>query len=290
MPPSPDVVKTMPAHGPLQQYRLAAPVTFTCSRCGADKTSRLVTVVDGHDDRLLCNGCYGRLLSLWEVKAGDLPDEDRDDAILELLDREVTPEQVARAQARLAADAEHRQLSPAAQKMLATAEAVTTALRTTTGLDWSAAVIGLCKAVEVEVARRLAEPLRSATRGLDLTEDLADKDLRRLARYCAGQTPAPPELGTMAYVLGVAAGSRRRAGTSPLLQALAGLASGWKDGQWVVAADGLAPAARDLGTRYRNPAAHTAVLTEDDYAGCLRLVQGADGLLARLARATVPRA
>jgi hypothetical protein len=76
-----DVVKTMPARGPLQQYRLAATVTFGCSRCGTDKTSRLVTVVDGHDDRLLCNGCYGRLLSRWEVKAGDLPDEDRDDAM-----------------------------------------------------------------------------------------------------------------------------------------------------------------------------------------------------------------
>jgi hypothetical protein len=48
------------------------PTNFTCWRCGSTKTSKLVTVVDTDRQRLLCNGCYGQLLSLWEIKSGDL--------------------------------------------------------------------------------------------------------------------------------------------------------------------------------------------------------------------------
>jgi hypothetical protein len=227
------------------------------------------------------------LLSLWEIKAGDLRDGERDAAILSLLDKAVTSQQVADAQARLAEEVIHRQLSPAAQQMLATAEAVIGVLRTATGLDWSAAVIGLCKAVEIEVVRRVAEPLAQLVQGRDLTPDLADKDLTRLAKYCAGRAPAP-ELGSLSYMLEVAARSQRRAATSPLLRALTELVSGWTHGAWVVAVDGLAAQANEVAREFRNPAAHTSVLTEADFDRCRALVQGDDGLLAQLVRSTTP--
>lgn len=143
-------VRTYDPRGPLQQHRLPALHTFTCWRCGTTKTSKLVTVVDTDPQRLLCNGCYGRLLSLWEIKAGDLPDDDRDRAVLELLAKSVPADQVAAARRRLQDQAAvYSSVSEQAQLMLATADAVSAALRHTSGLDWSAAVICLCKAVEL---------------------------------------------------------------------------------------------------------------------------------------------
>jgi hypothetical protein len=162
------VAKTYRPRGPLQQHRLASATSFSCSRCGTAKTSRLITTIDGDWDRLLCNGCYGRLLSIWEIKAGALADEDRDTALLETLTGGVPADAVARAQTRLlAAGNQHAQLSDEAQRMLATGYAVTTALRAATRLDWSVAVIALCKAVErgqyVESLNRSERSLPAAT-------------------------------------------------------------------------------------------------------------------------------
>ncbi|NEM08835.1 hypothetical protein [Geodermatophilus normandii] len=241
--------------------------------------------MDGRRNQLLCNGCYGRVLSLWEVKAGEFPDAERDDAIVNLLSASVTAEQIGWARERLAAAKLFNELSPQAQQMLATAEAVTGVLKTATGLDWSAAVIGLCKAVESEIAIRLIEPLRRATTGIDLAADLADKDLSRVARYCAGLAPAP-ELGSLAHTLGAAARSRRRVTTSPLLKVLHDMVAAWPDGRWILATDGLMYAASRLGKEFRNPAAHTGVLSEDDYEQCRLAVQGEGGLLSRLVTAT----
>jgi transcription elongation factor Elf1 len=61
-PPS-KTVKTYPPKGNLQQFRLEQPHEFQCARCGGTKKSRLVTVKDGDWARLLCNGCYGYVLS-----------------------------------------------------------------------------------------------------------------------------------------------------------------------------------------------------------------------------------
>src|SRR5271166_3574973 len=69
MPPVP-AIKTYPPRGPLQQFRLERAVPFTCFRCGQDKKSKLQSVYDGDWSRTLCNGCYGRLLSIYEVQAG----------------------------------------------------------------------------------------------------------------------------------------------------------------------------------------------------------------------------
>ena len=64
-----DVIKVYPARGPLQQYRVRAATAFRCFRCGRAKISKLVTVFAGDWAQLLCNGCYGWLLSVYNVKA-----------------------------------------------------------------------------------------------------------------------------------------------------------------------------------------------------------------------------
>lgn len=55
--------KVYPPRGNLQQYRLAKTRTFTCNRCKKEKTSKLVATQDSEEDALMCNGCYGELLS-----------------------------------------------------------------------------------------------------------------------------------------------------------------------------------------------------------------------------------
>ena len=212
-----EVVKTYPQRGPLQQYRLTASTSFPCSRCGTSKTSKLVSTIQADWDRLLCNGCYGYLLSIWDIKAGSQEDESRDAALLQKLASAVPASEVARAQSRLIASApQAAQLTEAAQRMLATAHAVTATLRRATGLDWSVAIIGLCKAVEVEAIHRIAEPLRLVASGQDMSVEAKDHDFARVARYCEGKANAP-ELGSLAHFLRTATNSKRRAETSVLV-------------------------------------------------------------------------
>ena len=212
-----EVVKTYPQRGPLQQYRLAASTSFLCSRCGTSKTSKLVSTIQVDWDRLLCNGCYGFLLSIWEIKAGSLEGESRDAALLQMLASAVPASEVVRTRSRLIASTpQAAQLTEAAQRMLATAHAVTAPLRRATGLDWSVAIIGLCKAVEVEAIHRIAEPLRLVASGQDMSVEAKDHDFARVARYCEGKANAP-ELGSLAHFLRTATNSKRRAETSVLV-------------------------------------------------------------------------
>jgi hypothetical protein len=76
MEPVPSIVtKTYPRRGPLQQFRFAESTSFKCFRCGQTKVSKLLTVYRQDWLRKLCNGCYGRLLSLYEIKAGTSKDD-----------------------------------------------------------------------------------------------------------------------------------------------------------------------------------------------------------------------
>jgi len=58
-----DVVKTYAAKGSLQQFRLSKATPFDCGVCGKSKKAKLVTVRDGNWDEVICNGCYGQMLS-----------------------------------------------------------------------------------------------------------------------------------------------------------------------------------------------------------------------------------
>ena len=71
------ITKTYPQRGPLQQVRRTVATTFDCIRCGASKKSKLVVVYGGDKSKLLCNGCYGELLSLHDIKAGTAAEDKR---------------------------------------------------------------------------------------------------------------------------------------------------------------------------------------------------------------------
>lgn len=156
---------------------------------------------------------------------------------------------------------------------LHTADTLAEALREY-DLDWSPAVIMLCKAFEKETNVRLLIPLREKTSGRDLKADISDEDLGRIARFCsaAGQ---PPELGTLGHFLNTAIHSKRRRASSILLQSFYELVSGWPRSQWLVDKLGLAAALKKLTKEFRNPAAHIEKLEERDFDNCRNFVREA---------------
>src|SRR5260370_21823399 len=146
------VTKHYPPRGPLQQFRFEASTAFNCFRCGASKKSKLITVYNGDWSKRLCNGCYGRLLSLYEIKAGTTPDDERAETLAATLLSMVSTEEERQAE-RLFRTAEKKaeRLSAVAVRFIATAEHVAGQLQADPQLEWSPAVISLCKAVEVHV-------------------------------------------------------------------------------------------------------------------------------------------
>src|SRR6266545_4368953 len=139
-----EIVKTYPRRGPLQQYRAAQSTAFVCSRCTQAKVSKLVATVRDDDGELLCNGCYGYLLSVWDVRVGQQEDAQRDEALTRLLGEAVSAAAIEHGRTLLLArDTRATALSSLAQTALATAEAIGAGMVTwkPTDLDWSAAII-----------------------------------------------------------------------------------------------------------------------------------------------------
>ena len=285
IPPRYSVVKTYPPRGSIQQFRLAEVCAFICFRCGREKKSRLVTTFGGDWNRLLCNACCGTLLSIHEVHKGTLDDDARAANLTQVLLSLVPAAESQRlADVLVLRDGRTKVLTPKTLRLLASAEFVATKLATTTNLDWSAAVIGLCKAFEAEVSERLHEPLRRTCSTADMSSDCRDKDFGRVARYVAGKVETAPELGATRHFLETASHSLSRRHTSPLLQGLYELSRQWPKADWLYVA---APAQfESLTSRFRNRAAHTDELGPQDFRACEEYVVGRHGLMWQLILAT----
>ena len=274
----------------MQQYRLTAATSFRCFRCGQAKTSKLITAFRQDLNRLLCNGCYGRLLSLHDIRAGSADDSELADRLADELLALVSEEERRKAGQLLRTQISGiDQLTERSQRLLATSECVARQLANATDLDWSAAVVGICKAVEVELLERLVAPLATECHSLDLDEDVHDRDLGRVARFCSGRTSTPPELGTIRHFLQTASYSQSRQGPSILLRALRRTLSRWPDSPWLLQPDGALAGLQQVTMQYRNRAVHTDELQEADFDACLDLVLGDRGLMWELVRATKPR-
>jgi hypothetical protein len=239
---------------------------------------------------LLCNGCYGYLLSIWEIRAGTQPDAERDNDLLHVLTSAITAAQVEQGRAvLLARETRANALSTETQTLLSTAEAVHAGLVPwqATDLDWSVAVLPLCKAVEVEVGRLIALPLREATRGLDLGPDAAQNKLKAMVSYCRSAGGSSMMLGPfISFLEGVTAPG---AAHGPLAVAVRAISRAWPHAGWLFDPDGLAAALDQLRRRYRNPAAHIEILDRAAFEECSTFVAGPDGLLWHLLLSTRPQ-
>lgn len=276
------ITKTYPQRGPLQQYRFATATAFRCFRCGATKKSKLITIYRDWM-RKLCNGCYGRLLSLYEIKAGtDCTDEKAEQIAVLLIS-------LARVNGRrnaeyrlLASESRAKYLSSESLRFLATSEFIASKLCSEPELEWSPAVIGICKAVEIEVVNRLILPLAQRVAFEDLSNDTKDKDVGRVAAFCVDPKRNPLELGAISHFLQTTIHSQRRRESSILMGVFLQLASDWAGSQWILNPNGICQALSKLRIDFRNKSAHIDEMSEIHYRQCRELVMGVDGVLWRL--------
>ena len=280
------LTKTYFPQGPLQQFRFVDSTSFRCFRCGETKKSRSTNVYSGDWSKRLCNGCYGRLLSLYEIKAGTAAEDQKaEDLVAALLSAVAADDQCQAELGLRASEKRAEQLSPESVRFIATAEHVAGELQEDPHLEWSPAVIGLCKAVETEVVVRILRPLAASASREDLRADESDKDLKRVATFCADQARTPPELGAFAYFLQTAIHSQNRCKTSALLRCFQKLMAEWRGSHWLLDPKGLYCKLIDL-TKFRNRAAHIDELGMGDYDSCRDLVIGSEGMLWKLVVAT----
>lgn len=177
-------------------------------------------------------------------------------------------------------------LDPITRSFLKTADELASALERLPELDWSPAVIGLCKAFERETVHKILMPFRTKTAGCDLSVDLTDTGLNRIAKFC-GASAKPPELGTFAYFLKTAIHSRNRRDSSQLLKAFYDLLSQWPQSSWIVDQQGLVTCVERLTAEFRNRAAHIEPLGHDDFTACRSFVrESPEKIIVRLIVAT----
>lgn len=276
-------VKVYPPQGPLQQYRLEMSTAFECIRCHAEKKSKLIAVYKSNRDWLLCNGCYGRLLSIYDVKAGAAPVDEKAEKLAQLV---MTIANDAGTGRKLHPDERELAciLTPEAKRFVETALDVGEYLATRPMLDWSPAVIGLCKAVEVEMVQRVFEPLKRAANSYDLSADMADPQFGRIAKTLVSGNK-PPELGSMVFFLRTATFSKARSETA-LIRALKEVVSNFPQAQWLFPPGPGLDLLNELVTVFRNRAAHTDELSADDFIACRNLVAGSGRLLSQFVDAT----
>jgi hypothetical protein len=281
------VTKTYPPRGPLQQFRFADSTAFSCFRCGNTKKSKLITIFRGDWAKRLCNGCYGHLLSIYEIKAGTNSDDQKAEQLADALLSAISADEQRQSE-RLFATSERRaeRLSSGALRFIATAEHVAAHLEAEPQLEWSPAIIGLCKAFEVEMIVRIVQPLAAEVSSEDLTSDKSDKDLGRLAAFCAGAGRKPSELGVIAHFLQTVIHSQRRRETSTLIRSFLALTASWAGSHWIFEPNGLPGLLVLLTRNFRNRAAHIDELGRQDYLACRELVIGVDGAIWKLVLAT----
>ena len=125
-------------------------------------------------------------VSVYEVKAGTQPDDDKA-AALGLLLLSLFNQERTREAERLFRLSEQRAqyLADSSLRFVATSEHLSKTLEVADDLDWSPATVGLCKAVEMEVNERIMRPLAASLIGQNLEPDVWDKDLGRVAKYCS---------------------------------------------------------------------------------------------------------
>jgi len=279
------VTKTYPPRGPLQQFRAEQSMPFTCIRCGQDKISKLQSVYQGEWSRTLCNGCYGRLLSIYEIQAGTEAVDVKTDQLASVLVGIVSAADARNALRRTTYSRNPEQfLCDDSLRFLGSAEYLASVLEDQSSLEWSGAVIGLFKAAERELLERFLQPLQGTCTPEQITNEFGDPDLGPVARWIAGNAK-PPELGTLRRSLVTVTTSQRRAESSFVIKSIRRLSIKWPRGRWLLDPNGLILVLATL-THYRNEAAHLGSLSSDDYRNCRELVIGEEGMIWNLMDAT----
>lgn len=289
--PLEQVTKEYPPRGPLRQFRFEKSLAFSCFRCGQNKTSKLITIYQGDWSKRLCNGCYGYLLSVFDIKSGTLDINEKVEQLSLILTKAVNDSAVREQTKKLLLMQEkNRCLSPASMKFYATSEYVANSLSNDPGLDWSPAIIGLCKAFELELIERIITPLKELCTTIQISKvDIKDKDYGRIANYCYGNAVKPPELGVVGHFIQTAISSKERFANSDFLnKGFNGYISKRPKSNWLIDKNCLVASINTLTSSYRNKAAHIDELNRKDYDNCKSFIFGENGIMWELITSTQP--
>jgi hypothetical protein len=279
------ITKEYPNRGPLNQFRFEKSISFKCFRCGQIKTSKLITTYNYDWEKRLCNGCYGTLLSIYDIKAGQINVDEKVEKLLEVLIKLVDVSKLRNQSEKLNLQLNRtKYLTPTTMRFFATSECVAKTLTKEPNLDWSPAIIGLCKAFELELVERFINPLKDFCKDVNFLEkDLKDKDFGRVASYCSGKPMKSPELGVIKHFLSTAVNSKERLETSNFLKfGFKGFINKLPNQNWIIDKNGLSKGIQILTTNFRNKAAHTDELEEQDYQNCKDHIFGNNGIIWEL--------
>ena len=283
--PLEQITKEYTPRGPLKQYRFKKSISFGCFRCRQQKTSKLITIYNNDWNKRLCNGCYGWLLSIYDIKKGQQGVNEKVEQLSNLLLKLVDENKIKEHTNRIfLKQNQAKYLSPVSLKFFATSDCVADSLTKEPNLDWSPAIIGICKAFELEIIDRFINPLKEFSSDLVFSDtDLKDKDFGRIVSYCAGKSVKLPELGVINHFISTAVNSKERIETSEFLKV------GFKNfllrrpnSNWLIDKNGLVASIDKLTENFRNRAAHTDELERKDYDNCKELVFGDKGIMWEL--------
>ena len=283
------ITKEFATRGPLGQYRFEKSISFNCFRCGQPKTSKLITIYNNDWNKRMCNGCYGSLLSIYNIKAGQTIIDEKVEKLLYVLTKLVDESKIKEQSTKIKLQSNKAKfLSATAMRFFATSECVAETLAKEANLDWSPAIIGLCKAFELELIERLINPLREFCKEITFNEqDLRDKDFGKIANYCSGRPVKSPELGVVNHFIVTAVNSSERLETSDFLKlGFKRFLSRLPNNTWIIDKNGLSKGILTLTSNYRNKAAHTEELDAKDYENCKELVFGINGVIWELILST----
>jgi len=281
------ITKTYPKKGPLSQFRFEKVVSFVCFRCRSSKTSKLISLYSEDWSKKLCNGCYGRLISLYEIRS-KLETNENLSALEKHIHQMWSQYQKELSNIELEISKKYSYES-ATNKFLATAEYLKRNLPDDEFLEWSPAIICLCKAVENELIHKFINPLKTIAKNEDLTSSNFDKRTQNIEKYIFGAKDTPPEVGGVAFFTELLAKSQNFRASSPTLQILKIFSAKRPFASWFYSENGASKPLSELVKEFRNKAAHISDLTRQDFLECEKLTLMSNGILEKIVTSAAER-
>lgn len=286
-------IERYPPRGNLQLIRYDRAAPFECWRCRKTKVSKLQAIANLERPRIICNGCYGYLLSLAEIKAQNIEPWLKAEQIHDLNIKEVSAKQAAQGAEKHEQRIKQywRFLSPQARQFIGTAEFLYERMTDRVDLDFSPLIIELVKSFEHQCLIGFVEPMKNKAMNepqveREVTADCEDRDFGRMAKYVFGRDVRPPELGVIAYTLATFIHSKERILRSRFLKILNAHISSCRDVDYFMNQERFVGQASKLTQSYRNPAAHVGSLSKLAFEECRTMLIGPSGVLWQLVTAT----
>lgn len=277
-----EVTKTYPKKGPLSQYRFESASAFNCFRCGETKTSKLISIYRDDWSLKLCNGCYGRLISLYEIQNSSDPNEKKFLELDQIIKNIWSQFNQKISEIEFLISKSNPKFEKSTIKFLATAEFLEKNMPEGEYLEWSPAIICLCKAVESELIHKFINPMRELGSKEKINADELDKRTQKFEKYIFALNDTPPEIGSIAFFTKLISSSESYKKQSKALKIFKVYCQMRPFSDWLYSTDGAPIELNKLVEDFRNKAAHLSNFNKKDYEICLNLTNSQNGVLHKI--------